>query len=996
MGWKDKKSRENNYLTPKIRFMKKLFSMALGMLLCIGAQAYENTPATFSWAVGNEETATIESDASGAVSNTQRVVGTALTEGERSNLAANNGVKMVTYTPASNKPGAVESAMVEYCIKMKKGVTFTLSNIEYEAIKQGTDGASYSWSYTVDGIESTITEVGQDNILRDNNTSGSPALVHSENITAAAGRAVTVRFYVSGFNAGKLLCLSHLKISGAVNGEEEVRAFKDFKIEFRTNPYSVVLPEGGELPTGVTVSGTTYNGEQHGVQGGVVTVPVDGPVKFTIGACTYSKTPITITKNGEAYAEISNQGACGETTGSFNQFITWTYNVEEAATLVFTFGSQTYVPYFFGEACEFIPEVEVRYYDVDGKTLIGSEIVAGNSKLVYKYGAADVTVAEGTAFRGWFGDSDPTAMKVAEGIALTKNTNLYARTTPIEEAVMGAIYNYDFRPAYFYPEDHEVLALNGGKYNDNKHGWAFSNGNSLSVKVAGNALLVVGVCTYSATGETEVTDGNGNVVGKLSVEKEVTSDGSLQTIQYKGEATTLTLNFTATNYIHSLKVYNISEIPEKNASGYYEIASGDAAALILALETVSDGDKIFLPNGVYDLGEAVLTPISKNNISIIGQSMEGVIIKNAPDFHNEGIGSTATLLVTKNISGTYLQDLTIQNAMDYYGAIAAGLDGGRGVVLQDQGTKTICKNVRLLSYQDTYYSNLSGAVKYFEDCEIHGTVDFICGDGSVYFKNNLLYAEKRNKDGSGSDALTANNGPATDKGYVFEGCTVKSECPIVSFGRAWNNTPSCVFLNTLVDYSAGEFKFEDSKGEIQRWTKALMSANAWPKFGEYNTHLADGTVLTPQYNLVTFIDKKGGNTTQDIETVLTADEAASYTMESTLGDWAATAKADATQAVCDLENIEDDAVYLVEALNGNAELMLGSQLKEEIFPEDAGITVRKANARGGFGYKAGEEPVEEAIENIQGDKVQSTKVLRDGQLLIIRDGKTYNAQGIKL
>ena len=137
----------------------------------------------------------------------------------------------------------------------------------------------------------------------------------------------------------------------------------------------------------------------------------------------------------------------------------------------------------------------------------------------------------------------------------------------------------------------------------------------------------------------------------------------------------------------------------------------------------------------------VLTTISKNNISIIGQSMEGVIIKNAPDAMKESIDKTATIKINKNVEGTYLQDLTIQNALDYYKN-----DNGRAVALWDQGTQTVCKNVRLLSYQDTYYSNLQGAVKYFEDCEIHGTVDFICGDGSVYFKNNLLYCEKRKKE----------------------------------------------------------------------------------------------------------------------------------------------------------------------------------------------------------------------------------------------------------
>ena len=33
------------------------------------------------------------------------------------------------------------------------------------------------------------------------------------------------------------------------------------------------------------------------------------------------------------------------------------------------------------------------------------------------------------------------------------------------------------------------------------------------------------------------------------------------------------------------------------------------------------------------------------------------------------------------------------------------------------------------------------------------------------------------------------------------------------------------------------------------------------------------------------------------------------------------------------------------------------------------------------------------VENVQSDKVQCTKILRDGQLIIIKDGKEYNAQG---
>lgn len=974
--------------------MKKTFLFALGALLSINAWAYNNTAATFKWTVCNESEATsIVSDASASVKQTKLTVGTGLTVGTRNNLAANNGVTMVTFNPSSNKPGAVAEAMVEYSIKMKKGVTFTLTDISYDALKQGTDGASYHWSYAVDGVEATPVEVTQDELRRDNNTAaGAPALNHSETITAAAGQTVCVRFYVSGFNAGKLFCLSNLIISGVVNGEEEVRSFTDFKIDFRSAEPTVILPASGELPTGVAIAGTSYNGEQHGIVGGTITVPVDGPVKFTIGACTYSKTDITVKKDGAALATVNNVNGCDDSglSGGYAHYVEWTYNVEEAATLTFELGNQTYVPYFFAAACDFIPEVTVNYFDTDGTTLIGSEIVGGGSELAYKYGAADVTVADGKAFRGWFNGAGLTATKVPAGTPLNEDLNLYAKATDIEVAALGKIFDYDFRPAYFYPEDHEILTFTGASYNGTQHGWMFGSGKTMSVEVAGNALLIVGVCTYSNTSTTDVKDAGGNTVGQLDVTKNETADGALQTIQYEGPATTLTFHFTSTNYIHTLKVYNIAQLPQKDAAGYYEIAPGDAAGLILALESMSAGDKIFLPNGTYDLGETVLTQVSKNNVSIIGQSMEGVIIKNAPDIYKEGIGTTATLYITAN--NTYLQDLTLQNDLDYFQALAK-VNNGRGVALWDKGTNTICKNVRLLSNQDTYYSNKVGAVKYFEDCEIHGTVDFICGDGSVYFKNNQLVCEQRNASGGGADAITASNAAASDKGYVFESCSVRyaagisGTLPVVSFGRSWNNAPKCIFLNTVLDDVNGELNMtktaSQQKDKIERWTLGAM--NALPeKFGEYNT---TGKPTMPSSNNVTFVL---GSDEKQMETILSASEAATYTMAYTLGDWATTAATEAKQeklrATPSGWEPTEATIFLVETDGVPA---IVTELPA--WDGEANIVVRAANARGGFGYPAEYGP-QAAIDNVRSDN-QPQKVIRNGQVLIIRDGKTYNALG---
>ena len=290
------------------------------------------------------------------------------------------------------------------------------------------------------------------------------------------------------------------------------------------------------------------------------------------------------------------------------------------------------------------------------------------------------------------------------------------------------------------------------------------------------------------------------------------------------------------------------------------------------------GDKtIYLRTGVYDLDALTLTAIEADHIAIIGESMEGTIIRNAPDYRLESIAKTATLRIADDVEGTLLMNLTLENALDYYQN-----NNGRAVALWDQGTKTICKNVRLLSHQDTYYSDRVGGMKYFEDCEIHGTVDFICGDGSVYFKNCLLYCERRGGNGGGVDIITANRASGEDRGYIFDGCTIKSECPIVSLGRAWREQPRCVFLNTVFDYNAGAFDVTDKK--IQRWNTEGMRVLP-DLFGEYQTKDTQGNVISPEANDITFTFRGDSKT---MNTILTPQQAEKYTLLDVFGPWART------------------------------------------------------------------------------------------------------------
>ena len=114
-------------------------------------------------------------------------------------------------------------------------------------------------------------------------------------------------------------------------------------------------------------------------------------------------------------------------------------------------------------------------------------------------------------------------------------------------------------------------------------------------------------------------------------------------------------------------------------------------------------------------------------------------------------------------------------------------------------------------------------------------------------------------------------------------------------------------------------------------------------------------------------------------------------MEYTLGAWSATAAADAAQAVAETETLEADGIYLIE-YEDHCEIVKGSE-----FAPLKGVdhSVRKANARGGFGLKAGEEQ-KEGIDNTAASNCKIEKIVRDGQVVIVRDGKEFNVLGAEL
>ena len=189
-----------------------------------GGQTFDNVSGTIHWLVGNEQNGTVSDDIADAISVASVSAGSEL----KVETATYFDTQMVKYTPTNSNAGNTAGVMIEYRVKPKAGVTFKPISVSYAAVKVGTDNATYSWSYTLDGVESTISKIDpKPDLLRNNGVNGTAEyggtgtaeLMHTHTLNADAVSDFTFRFYISDCANNKNICLGNVTISGTVNGE---------------------------------------------------------------------------------------------------------------------------------------------------------------------------------------------------------------------------------------------------------------------------------------------------------------------------------------------------------------------------------------------------------------------------------------------------------------------------------------------------------------------------------------------------------------------------------------------------------------------------------------------------------------------------------------------------------------------------------------------------------------------------------------------------------
>lgn len=272
------------------------------------------------------------------------------------------------------------------------------------------------------------------------------------------------------------------------------------------------------------------------------------------------------------------------------------------------------------------------------------------------------------------------------------------------------------------------------------------------------------------------------------------------------------------------------------------------------------------------------TYIKNPNVSLIGQSREGVKIWNKPTV--EGISYTATIHIDKEALDFYAQDLSLENTFDYWGSLSGQSSGGAGraAAFCDRGNRSVLKNVSLMSWQDTYFSNNANDDYrgYFEDCAIGGVVDFLCGNGDIWLESCDILLRDR----SGNNIAAPSTEKGQSYGYVFNNCVFMPEVENPTqlkgydwtYARPWadetdNRAPGCTMLNSIL------YTYPRLVG----WGK--MGSNIKLRFHEYGTRDKSGNPVLLQTRSLTACAPAAGSD----DCVMSADDALKYTVRNVMG-----------------------------------------------------------------------------------------------------------------
>ncbi|XP_019267092.1 PREDICTED: probable pectinesterase/pectinesterase inhibitor 17 [Nicotiana attenuata] len=138
--------------------------------------------------------------------------------------------------------------------------------------------------------------------------------------------------------------------------------------------------------------------------------------------------------------------------------------------------------------------------------------------------------------------------------------------------------------------------------------------------------------------------------------------------------------------------------------------------------------------------------------------------------YGAGIGTMYTATVGVNGQGFVAQGITFRNI--------AGPKMLQAVALRAEADFLTFYQCRFEGYQDTLYAKYGR--QFYRDCDILGTIDFICGDAAAVFQNCLIEVRQRQY-----ITVTAQQRDVETllTGQVLQNCTLKATSDLEKAGN---------------------------------------------------------------------------------------------------------------------------------------------------------------------------------------------------------------------
>lgn len=315
---------------------------------------------------------------------------------------------------------------------------------------------------------------------------------------------------------------------------------------------------------------------------------------------------------------------------------------------------------------------------------------------------------------------------------------------------------------------------------------------------------------------------------------------------------------------------------EKGGQVFHAVVAQDGTGDYLTVQDAIDAApvgrtepwRIYIKEGTYK--EHVDIPESKPYLSLIGEGRHKTQIScdrlcGGPTGVKVDEGAT----VTARSSNLFFEGINFVNS---YGREQK--DGPQALALFTQGDRVVLSRCGLLSFQDTWLTpfRLPNLRNYAVNCFIEGAVDFIYGQGNVFFDSDTLFIMRK----KGGYIVAPNHHPDTEWGYVFRDNVITAPGDAIEtqvfLGRPWHAQPKVAFINTKAEVTVYPEGWRNHMGGLPTL------------FAEYGTTDWQGHRLDLSHRCSRYwVENEQKDTIWcTSKAVITADEAALYTVENVL------------------------------------------------------------------------------------------------------------------